>query len=100
MNRRSFALICTLVAIIMLVTALAGCGSEESGTVPEEQEVDYADSIMVYSGAGMRKPMDEIGLLFEEQYGTKVNYNYAGSNALLSQRARPTTSRSPGIRAS
>jgi len=44
-----------------------------------------AESIMVYSGAGMRKPMNEIGTVFEERFGTKVHYNYAGSNALLSQ---------------
>jgi len=44
-----------------------------------------AKSIMVYSGAGMRKPMDEIGRVFEEKFGTRVHYNYAGSNALLSQ---------------
>jgi len=42
-------------------------------------------SLMVYSGAGMRKPMDEIGALYQERFGTKIQYNYAGSNALLSQ---------------
>ena len=42
-------------------------------------------SIMVYSGAGMRKPMDEIGSLFEQKHGVSVNYNYGGSNTLLSQ---------------
>lgn len=44
-----------------------------------------AESLMVYSGAGMRKPMDEIAKVFQKKYGTKVTYNYAGSNALLSQ---------------
>jgi molybdate transport system substrate-binding protein len=44
-----------------------------------------ANSIMVYSGAGMRKPMDEIGAAFQKKHGTKVKYNYAGSQALLSQ---------------
>jgi molybdate transport system substrate-binding protein len=29
--------------------------------------------------------MDEIGSVFEQKYGVKVEYNYAGSNALLSQ---------------
>jgi len=43
------------------------------------------ESIMVYCGAGMRKPMDEIGMIFQEKYGVEVKYNYAGSNALLSQ---------------
>ena len=44
-----------------------------------------AESLMVYSGAGMRKPMDKIGIAFQKKYGTKVKYNYAGSQALLSQ---------------
>lgn len=44
-----------------------------------------AESLMVYSGAGMRKPMDEIARAFQKKYGTKISYNYAGSNALLSQ---------------
>ena len=33
----------------------------------------------------MRKPMDEIGAVFQKKYGTQVKYNYAGSQALLSQ---------------
>lgn len=43
------------------------------------------DMLLVYSGAGMRKPMDKIGVAFEKKYGVAVNYNYAGSNTLLSQ---------------
>ena len=43
------------------------------------------DMLLVYSGAGMRKPMDEIGKVFEKKHGIQVKYNYAGSNALLSQ---------------
>jgi molybdate transport system substrate-binding protein len=43
------------------------------------------DIITVYSGAGMRKPMDKIGIAFEKKYGVSVRYNYAGSNTLLSQ---------------
>ena len=42
-------------------------------------------NLLVYCGAGMRKPMDKIGSLFEKKYGIEVNYNYAGSNTLLSQ---------------
>ena len=43
------------------------------------------DMLLVYSGAGMRKPMDKIGITFEKKYNVAVNYNYAGSNTLLSQ---------------
>jgi len=32
----------------------------------------------------MRKPMDDIRTLFEGEYGIPINYNYAGSNTLLS----------------
>jgi molybdate transport system substrate-binding protein len=42
-------------------------------------------ALLIYCGAGIRKPMDEIGPLFEQKYGVKVNYNYAGSGHLLSQ---------------
>ncbi len=40
---------------------------------------------MVYCGAGMREPMNDIGAAFEDACGIAVEYNYAGSNALLSQ---------------
>jgi molybdate transport system substrate-binding protein len=43
------------------------------------------DTLLVYSGAGMRKPMDKIGVAFEKKYGVPVTYNYAGSTTLLSQ---------------
>ena len=63
------------IALLLIIISVPGCASQS-------QE---AESIMVYSGAGMRKPMDEIGVVFQQKYGTAVNYNYAGSNALLSQ---------------
>ena len=61
------------IAVLLITIGILGCASQE------------AASIMVYSGAGMRKPMDEIGVVFQQKYGTEVKYNYAGSNALLSQ---------------
>jgi len=42
-------------------------------------------SLLVYSGAGLRKPMDEIAEVFEEKYGIKIQYTYAGSAHNLSQ---------------
>ena len=74
---KKFTLAAGIVALAALLLAIniVGC-------TPQSEE---AESIMVYSGAGMRKPMDDIGLAFQEKYGTQVTYNYAGSNALLSQ---------------
>lgn len=62
-------------ALLSMLPFLAGCGTESGET----------ESLLVYCGAGMRKPMDEIGTVFFEKYGTEVKFIYGGSNALLSQ---------------
>lgn len=91
MLKKNISISIVLVVCFAMMIAMAGCGSSETGTKTDtekdqaKEQVEYADSIMVYSGAGMRKPMDEIAVLFEDEYGTKIEYNYAGSNALLSQ---------------
>ena len=80
--------------ILLFSTITLGCIQEEQeqlATIDEtageltQPATEKPQSLLVYCGAGMRKPMDEIGLLFEEKYGISVNYNYAGSNTLLSQ---------------
>jgi molybdate transport system substrate-binding protein len=70
MKQTKWFLIITLVMAGLLVYPLSGFAK---------------DMLLVYSGAGMRKPMDKIGVAFEKKYGVAVNYNYAGSNTLLSQ---------------
>ncbi len=72
---KNFLITAVLAAVALTAIGITGCASR-----PEE-----AGSLMVYSGAGMRKPMDEIGMKFHQRYGTEISYNYAGSNALLSQ---------------
>ena len=62
--------------IVMAIVLSSGC-MEKTET---KQEVIHA-----YVGAGMQKPMDEIGKLFEEKYGIKVEYDYAGSGYLYSK---------------
>jgi len=70
------------VAIILLCSAIApGCIGENQ----EQSETGNPESLLVYCGAGMKKPMDELGPLFEQKYGVKVTYNYAGSGHLLNQ---------------
>jgi len=72
--------------IIFLIGAIAMTAFLFSISIAADApQTGDAESIMVYSGAGMRKPMDEIGTAFQKKYGTTVKYNYAGSNALLSQ---------------
>lgn len=70
--KKTVLLISTIaMALLLVIVAVPGCSSGES--------------IMVYSGAGMRQPMDEIGAAFEEEYDVEVTYNYGGSQTLLSQ---------------
>jgi molybdate transport system substrate-binding protein len=74
MKRRGWTSIITLVFVLFMACLAA------------YPQFGFAkDMLLVYSGAGMRKPMDEIGPLFEQKYGVAVKYNYAGSGQLLSQ---------------
>jgi molybdate transport system substrate-binding protein len=58
----------------------------DAGSNDTSQDLPYQDkSLMVYSGAGLSKAMDEIGQAFEAQYGAKVNFTYGGCAQLLGQ---------------
>ncbi len=70
--------------LMLAMVSLVGCGSEPAAS--DQQAADQPqESLMVYSGAGLRKPMDEIGQVYEEQFGVKIEYTYAGSAQNLSQ---------------
>jgi molybdate transport system substrate-binding protein len=43
------------------------------------------DSLLVYCGAGLKEPMEEIAALFEEQEGIKIEYTFGGAAQLLIQ---------------
>lgn len=72
----------TFTLFFSLLIGFSGCNSDAD---EQNTENGYAEKIMVYCGAGMKKPMDEISLAFQEKYGTIITVNYGGSNALLSQ---------------
>ena len=83
-----------LVAVLMIsAIALTGCGKQTSNGEPNNankveqgQTLKYqGQSLQIHSGAGISKAMDEMGQAFEEKYGAKVNFNYAGCAQLLSQ---------------
>ncbi len=75
--------------LIFALSTLIGCSSstdtpsQEASSEPAVTEP--TDSLLVYSGAGLRKPMDEIGQVFEEKYNIMIEYSYAGSAQNLSQ---------------
>ncbi len=72
---------------VLLIVALAccmvcGCTSD---TPPVAGESESAESLVVYCGAGLREPMDEIAQVYQEKTGTEIRYTYGGSAQLLSQ---------------
>lgn len=70
MNRRLVSILVGLILVASLSTF--GCAKE--------------DSILVYCGAGLREPMEEIANQFEEEEeGVKILYTFGGSAQLLSQ---------------
>lgn len=46
---------------------------------------DEGDALFVYSGAGLKGPMTEIGNLYQNETGTAIEYTFAGSGTLISQ---------------
>ncbi|WP_301664768.1 molybdate ABC transporter substrate-binding protein [Methanoculleus frigidifontis] len=74
--------------MLLLITCASVfvCGCTGPATTTEQTETTgESASLLVYCGAGMREPMEEIATAFTEKYGAAVNYNFGGSNALLSQ---------------
>lgn len=87
---RKWTLGMTVVCLMVALLAVSGCSQNkpdadnpgiQSGNEPKVED----RSLMVYSGAGLRKPMDEMGQAFEKKTGVKINYNYAGCAQLLGQ---------------
>lgn len=65
------------ISLLLCMTSLIACSSSKPSFEGKE--------LTVYSGAGLKKPMGEIGKNFEKAHGVKVNYIYGGSSQLLSQ---------------
>ncbi|NEZ46856.1 molybdate ABC transporter substrate-binding protein [Clostridium niameyense] len=76
-----------IVVFSLFATILVGCGSnkEEASTKEKSKEAVKQESLVVFSGAGLKKPMEEIKKEFEKENNVKVEYIYAGSTQLISQ---------------
>ncbi|MFH1718377.1 MAG: molybdate ABC transporter substrate-binding protein [Planctomycetota bacterium] len=73
---RSAAL--AILAAVAIVTGLSGCkGEKPDGSGTKE--------LLLYCGAGIRPPVQQIIEAFEAEYGVKIVTDYAGSEMLLSK---------------
>lgn len=67
--------ILSIAIVVLMVTFL----------VWNTQETDRAKSLFMYCAAGMRRPLEEIAMAYEDEFGVRVELNFGGSNSLLNQ---------------
>lgn len=83
MSKNCWAFVAIIAALCFCM--VCGCTSDAAPANDAGQITTEEKSLIVYSGAGLREPMDEIAQVYEEQTGTVIKYTYAGSAQLLSQ---------------
>ena len=70
----------TFATVVVTAILLFGCKAEK----PEESGSE-AKELLLYCGAGIRPPVQQIAEAFESEHGVKVITDYAGSEMLLSK---------------
>lgn len=73
-----------LLATVSAIVLLAGCGRRDdaqdaSNAAPRSSE------LLVFAAASLREAMEEAGSAFQRETGTRVVFNFAGSNDLAHQ---------------
>jgi molybdate transport system substrate-binding protein len=83
-----------IIAILLVICALfaAGCTSASnpgtqtaSVTAPATATTGTQTPLLVFAGAGLKAPLEEIGPAFTRKYGIAVQYNYGGAGTLVTQ---------------
>lgn len=80
MFKKNYLKILLLLVMTLVVTA---CSSKPVNKEMEMEEEEV--SLLVYSGAGLKRAMEDIKPVFEERENVKIEYIYAGSGQLLAQ---------------
>jgi molybdate transport system substrate-binding protein len=66
--------------LLLALTGSASCGVDRDGPDPSGEK-----SLLLYCGAGIRPPVEELAEAFTIEHGVKVVVDYAGSEVLLSK---------------
>ncbi len=89
---KNFRYLFVFTVLIICALVAAGCTSStpagtKSTPVPATTGTTGTPqgSILVFAGAGLKAPLDEIGPAFTQKYGIAVQYNYGGAGTLVSQ---------------
>ncbi len=83
----STAYLSIAIVILFIAAACAGCTSTSQGAKSTAAATTAAPqgSILVFSGAGLKAPMEDIATAFMQKYGIGVQYSYGGSGVLITQ---------------
>jgi len=82
---KRFLQLCLVVLLVVLLGAAGGCGVGETDTTAspradqEIQQGNKQEELLVYCGAGLRKPMEEVAVMFQEETGILVQFSYGGA---------------------
>lgn len=86
--KKFLSIILSLVLLIGILSMI-GCGkkpaSESDSPASGSTTGDEVKSIIAYSGAGLRKPIEELGKMFEDRTGIEVQFTYGGTAQLIGQ---------------
>ena len=73
------------VMVLLLMLGMTACGTDEQ-SVGQDDSLDLTGkSLMVYCGAGMKEPFQEIASAFQEKTGCEVNVNFANAAQIQTQ---------------
>ena len=87
MKPKLFTFVCVLlITAALLFTGCTSTGSTAGGSAAAATTAaPSGETLIVYSGAGLKAPMQEIATAFSDKYGIGVQYNFAGSGTHISQ---------------
>ena len=78
--------IAALCVVLLAACMICGCTGEATTETPAAgTPAATEESLVVFCGAGLREPMDEIAQVYQDRTGTEIRYTYGGSAQLLSQ---------------
>lgn len=66
-------------AVVLAYAGIVGCDRREPESPPSQ-----AKELLLYCGAGIRPPVDDLTEAFRQKYGVRIDVDYAGSEMLLS----------------
>ncbi|UWD50443.1 molybdate ABC transporter substrate-binding protein [Clostridioides difficile] len=82
-----------LTLALLISIGITSCNSKENKVndksnakvTSTNDSKDKEETLFVYSGAGLKKPMEEIAQKFKNENNVKIEYSYAGSAQLIAQ---------------